>query len=256
MPFDHNDHYHRLLLRHLPAHGRTALDVGCGTGRFARRLVARGYRVDALDRDPATLAAAEATGGGPRYRLADASRAELPPAHYDVISCLASLHHMPFTTLTRLRAALAPGGRLLVLGCYAGATAWDIAAIPANAGTRLAVYGVERARACPRPARGAGQGTGDDAARGADGGGTAPARQRGAPPPPLALPVDVRGAEVPRTSGELTCEFPKVRPWPHPHGDPSADPCARRSAPSTSGTAVTAGGPPTYGRCGPGPRPG
>ncbi|NDZ99780.1 methyltransferase domain-containing protein, partial [Streptomyces sp. SID10116] len=49
MPFDHNDHYHPLLLRNLPPGGRTALDVGCGTGRFARRLAARGYEVDALD---------------------------------------------------------------------------------------------------------------------------------------------------------------------------------------------------------------
>jgi len=29
MPFDHNDDYHRLL----PRGCRTALDVGCGTGR-------------------------------------------------------------------------------------------------------------------------------------------------------------------------------------------------------------------------------
>ncbi|MFJ8821730.1 class I SAM-dependent methyltransferase [Streptomyces sp. NPDC102467] len=146
MPFDHNDHYHGLLLRHLPPGGRTALDVGCGTGRFARRLVARGYRVDALDPDPATLGAAEAAGGGPRYRLADAGTEELPGAHYDVITCLASLHHMPFGTLTRFREALAPGGRLLVLGCYAGATSWDLAAVPVNAVARAAVYGAERAR--------------------------------------------------------------------------------------------------------------
>ncbi|MCX3060338.1 class I SAM-dependent methyltransferase [Streptomyces beihaiensis] len=145
MPFDHNDHYHPLLLRHLPPHGRTALDVGCGTGRFARRLVAHGYRVDALDADPATLAVAEASGGGPRYRLADAATAELPHARYDVITCLAGLHHMPFETVTRFTQALAPGGRLLVLGCYAGVTAWDLAAIPANAVARLAVYAGERA---------------------------------------------------------------------------------------------------------------
>ncbi len=66
MPFDHNDHYHPLLLRHLPPHGRTALDVGCGTGRFARRLAARGYEVDALDPSQEVIAAAEAAGGGPR----------------------------------------------------------------------------------------------------------------------------------------------------------------------------------------------
>ncbi|MEV1020960.1 class I SAM-dependent methyltransferase [Streptomyces sp. NPDC050264] len=153
MPFDHNDHYHRLLLRHLPPGGRSALDVGCGTGRFARRLVARGYRVDALDPDPATLAAAEASGGGPRYRLADASTEGLPEAHYDVITCLASLHHMPFGTLTRFREALAPGGRLLVLGCYAGVTPRDLAAVPVNAVARAAVYGAERARGIRTPPR-------------------------------------------------------------------------------------------------------
>lgn len=113
--------------------------------------MAHGYRVDALDPDPATLAVAEATGGGPRYRVADAAQAELPPAHYDVISCLASLHHMPFETLTRFRKALAPGGRLLVLGCYDGMTPWDVVASPTNAVARLAVYAGERARGVRTP---------------------------------------------------------------------------------------------------------
>ncbi|MGW6404449.1 class I SAM-dependent methyltransferase [Streptomyces sp. NPDC055134] len=62
MPFDHNDHYHRLLLRQLPkegreesrGEGRRALDIGCGTGRFARRLAGRGYEVDALDPSPSS----------------------------------------------------------------------------------------------------------------------------------------------------------------------------------------------------------
>ncbi|MFI6877426.1 class I SAM-dependent methyltransferase [Streptomyces sp. NPDC050400] len=151
MPFDHNDHYHALLLRRLPRHGRTALDVGCGTGRFARRLVAHGYRVDALDPDPGTLAVAEASGGGPRYRLGDAARSALPAARYDVITCLASLHHMPFGTVTRLRDALAPGGRLLVLGCYAGITPWDIVASPANAVARVTVHLADRARGLTAP---------------------------------------------------------------------------------------------------------
>jgi 2-polyprenyl-3-methyl-5-hydroxy-6-metoxy-1,4-benzoquinol methylase len=151
MPFDHNDHYHPLLLRHLPPHGRTALDVGCGTGRFARRLAARGYEVDALDPSQEVIAAAEAAGGGPRYRQADVTARELPEGRYDVITCLASLHHMPFATVTRLRAALAPGGTLLVLGCYRGMTWWDIAASPANAVARAAVYAGERLRGTYTP---------------------------------------------------------------------------------------------------------
>ncbi|MET9548359.1 class I SAM-dependent methyltransferase [Streptomyces sp. NPDC006627] len=151
MPFDHNDHYHPLLLRHLPPHGRTALDVGCGTGRFARRLAARGYEVDALDPSQEVIAAAEAAGGGPRYRQADVTAQALPEDRYDVITCLASLHHMPFATVTRLRAALAPGGTLLVLGCYRGMTWWDLAASPANAVARAAVYAGERLRGTYAP---------------------------------------------------------------------------------------------------------
>ncbi|MFD8548177.1 class I SAM-dependent methyltransferase [Streptomyces sp. NPDC059649] len=149
MPFDHNDHYHRLLLRQLPPRCRTALDVGCGTGRFARRLAARGIDVHAVDPSPDALAraraaAAETPGAPPvRYQRADASRLQLPPGHYDFISCLASLHHMPFETVSALRAALAPGGVLAVLGCYPERTpadwAWSLAAVPVNAVARLAV---------------------------------------------------------------------------------------------------------------------
>ncbi|MFE5024882.1 class I SAM-dependent methyltransferase [Streptomyces sp. NPDC056656] len=159
MPFDHNDHYHRLLLRHLPKEGhkeghkegRAALDIGCGTGRFARRLAARGYTVDALDPSAEVIAEAEAMGGGPRYRRADVTATDLPEGHYDVITCLASLHHMPFATVTRLRAALAPGGALLVLGCYAGRTPRDLVAVPANAAARAAVHVADRLRGAPRP---------------------------------------------------------------------------------------------------------
>ncbi|CAM5352979.1 Class I SAM-dependent methyltransferase OS=Streptomyces alboniger OX=132473 GN=CP975_21240 PE=4 SV=1 [Streptomyces alboniger] len=153
MPFDHNDHYHRLLLRKLPPHGRTALDIGCGTGRFARLLAARGYEVDALDPSAEVIAEARALGGegNPRFRGADVTEEELPEGHYDAITCLASLHHMPFGTVTRLRAALAPGGTLLVLGCYAGRTWRDPVASPANAVARLAVYAGERLRGEHRP---------------------------------------------------------------------------------------------------------
>lgn len=64
MPFHHNDHYHRLLLRHLPKTCRTALDVGCGTGRFARRLAGRGIDVHAVE--PSAEALAHARNSSPR----------------------------------------------------------------------------------------------------------------------------------------------------------------------------------------------
>jgi SAM-dependent methyltransferase len=157
VPFDHNDHYHRLLLRRLPPGCRTALDVGCGTGRFARRLAGRGVEVDAVDRSAEVLAAARAAPAPPagrvRYLLADVTAMALPAGRYDLISCLASLHHLPFATVARLREALAPGGVLLVLGCYRRRTAADfavaLAAAPVNLAARLAVAAAERARGRP-----------------------------------------------------------------------------------------------------------
>lgn len=152
MPFDHNAHYHRLLLRQVPPGCRTALDVGCGTGRFARRLARRGIQVDAIDRSAEVIRAARAAapppgGGGVRYLLADVATVELPAGSYDYISCLASIHHVPFGTVAALRDALAPGGVLAILGCYPERSAvdyaWSLAAIPANAAARLAVAATE-----------------------------------------------------------------------------------------------------------------
>lgn len=153
MPFDHNDHYHRLLERHVPAGCRTALDVGCGTGAFARRLAERGIEADAVDASAevieAAVSASRAVGGdGPRFRHADITTVQLPRGHYDFVSCLAGIHHVPFGTVTALRDALAPGGTLVVLGCYpersAADHAWSLAAVPVNAVARLAVAARER----------------------------------------------------------------------------------------------------------------
>ncbi|HEY5832818.1 class I SAM-dependent methyltransferase [Streptomyces sp.] len=124
MPFDHNDHYHRLLVRQVSRTRGVALDVGCGTGRFAWRLAGLGMEVDAVDPSEEVIAAARArsegrTGGPvPRFTCADVTETDLPKGRYDVISCLASIHHMPFGTVAALREALAPGGVLVILGCY------------------------------------------------------------------------------------------------------------------------------------------
>ena len=56
--WDHNSHYHPFLLRRVPPGCRTALDVGCGTGRFARLLATRAEHVDAVDRSTEMISAA------------------------------------------------------------------------------------------------------------------------------------------------------------------------------------------------------
>jgi SAM-dependent methyltransferase len=128
-PWNHNDHYARWILRHLPPHARNALDVGCGTGTLLAALAGRLPHVEGIDRDPAMAA----RSGARRADLFD-----LPPEPgYDVVTAVAVLHHLPLEpALTRLRSLLRPGGRLLVVGCYRQATAadraTDLVAVPAN----------------------------------------------------------------------------------------------------------------------------
>jgi SAM-dependent methyltransferase len=154
VPFDHNDHYHYLLIRELPPDARTALDVGSGTGKFARRLARRGINVDAIEASPEALAAARKVSahvwapGTILWHRADVTEVDLPSEHYDFISCIASIHHMPFSVVKQLREALAPGGVLVILGLYREETTSDkllnALAVPANLVARLVVALSER----------------------------------------------------------------------------------------------------------------
>jgi 2-polyprenyl-3-methyl-5-hydroxy-6-metoxy-1,4-benzoquinol methylase len=105
--FNHNDHYHRFLLRRVPANCARALDVGCGSGTFARALAARSAEVDAIDRSAEMIASAT---GPPNVHFVHADVREYELGSYDFVSCVASLHHLPFAeTVVRLRDALRPG---------------------------------------------------------------------------------------------------------------------------------------------------
>ena len=133
MALNLNDHYHPLLLKQVPDGARTALDVGCGTGTFARLLAAQGLDAEGMDANAGVIEAAQAAGGGPRYRQTDVRETGLPESHYDFISCIASLHHTPFDTVLTLRKALAPGGVLAVVGLYPVKTLTDlVCALPAK----------------------------------------------------------------------------------------------------------------------------
>uniref|UniRef100_A0AAU3H3M2 Class I SAM-dependent methyltransferase n=1 Tax=Streptomyces sp. NBC_01401 TaxID=2903854 RepID=A0AAU3H3M2_9ACTN len=138
-PWDHNAHYHRWILRQLPRRFGHALDAGAGSGDLARLLAGRGVAVTAIDSDPViTVRARELT---PATLPVTFTVAELPsgfPAgSYDVITCVATIHHLPFAqALMCFRRHLAPGGTLVVLGLYRARTPVDhllgAVAVPAN----------------------------------------------------------------------------------------------------------------------------
>lgn len=127
--YGHNVYYHDYLLAQLPPAFELALDVGCGTGTFARRLAARARRVDAIDLSREMIAKAAATAPQPdniTWIQGDVLGLDTPTAGYDVVTAIASLHHMhPDLALARLSDLVCPGGVLAILGLYRPATITD-----------------------------------------------------------------------------------------------------------------------------------
>ena len=75
-----------------------------------------------MDVDPAQVALArEHCGALPHVEVMeqDFGSSALPDASFDVVTALASFHHLPFETAAReARRVLKPGGRLVVLGVW------------------------------------------------------------------------------------------------------------------------------------------
>ncbi|MBN1921432.1 MAG: class I SAM-dependent methyltransferase [Anaerolineae bacterium] len=138
--WDHNGHYHNFLLRQLRP-GERALDVGCGTGAFSRRLAERFDSVLGLDLSPQMIRLArERSRAYPNieFRIADVLAEALPGAHFDAIVSIATLHHLPLPEiLPRLAHTLKPGGTLAVLDLFETVTLGEILAgalaMPASA---------------------------------------------------------------------------------------------------------------------------
>lgn len=114
-----NNHYHNALLKHVPPDCENALEIGCGTGAFARDLARLCKRVVALDLSSEMIRIARARSAqlaNLEYQLADAMTSNLPPSHFDFVCSIATLHHLKQRELLlKMRDALKPGGVLVVL---------------------------------------------------------------------------------------------------------------------------------------------
>ena len=105
-----------MLARVARSGARTALDVGCGEGRFCRMLAAAGIAATGIDPTEALLEAARARHPGGDYRRGQAEALDLADGGYDlVVSYLTLLDIADIgRAIPEMARVLRPGGRLLI----------------------------------------------------------------------------------------------------------------------------------------------
>ncbi|WP_432039994.1 class I SAM-dependent methyltransferase [Streptomyces cucumeris] len=132
--WNHNVHYHPLVLGAVPHGCGAALDIGCGEGLLVRKLAARAASVTGVDRSAEMIRRAREAGPQqPTARVSyleadflDAAQDRLTAGGYDFVSAVAAVHHMDFAeALHAMARLLAPGGRLVVIGLAANRTPLD-----------------------------------------------------------------------------------------------------------------------------------
>lgn len=111
--------YTDLLMRHLPAGARRVLDVGCGAGNTARKLVERGYTVDGVSPN-SFLTAVARQALGDRATIFETKFQDLvTDRRYDVVLFSESLLFIPLEqALAKALALLEPGGHILITDIF------------------------------------------------------------------------------------------------------------------------------------------
>jgi SAM-dependent methyltransferase len=100
----------------VPEPGRATLEVGCGEGRVARDLAARGHAVTGIDASLPLLEAARTAHPEGTYALADASALPFEDGSFDLVvayNSLMDMEDMPGAVREAER-VLAPGGAFCV----------------------------------------------------------------------------------------------------------------------------------------------
>jgi 2-polyprenyl-3-methyl-5-hydroxy-6-metoxy-1,4-benzoquinol methylase len=108
----------RFVLRQVPAHATSALDVSCGDGLITCALAARGLTTIGIDLSPGMIALArQRDGANPliEYQVTDALSDNWTASTFDFVVSVAMAHHVPLAELvTLLVRAVAPGGTLAI----------------------------------------------------------------------------------------------------------------------------------------------
>ncbi|QEO10465.1 class I SAM-dependent methyltransferase [Protaetiibacter larvae] len=124
--WNHNLHYHRVVLQAIPRDARSALDVGTGNGMLAAGLRGTLADVTGIDVDADVLDSAAAEHTGIAWILDDVMTHDFGRT-FDVVASVATLHHLPEleAALRRLAELTSPGGVLVIVGLARDSTAGD-----------------------------------------------------------------------------------------------------------------------------------
>lgn len=140
-----NNHYHEFLLKHVPANCQNALEIGCGTGAFARLLAARCQHVIGIDLSAEMIRVARSRSSwfeNLEFELADAMSWKFAQSHFEFICSIATLHHLEQRQLLpKIKDALKPGGVFVLLDLVASSgiteRMLDVIGLGVSSGLRL-----------------------------------------------------------------------------------------------------------------------
>ncbi|WP_067852242.1 class I SAM-dependent methyltransferase [Nocardia shimofusensis] len=151
--WNHNTAFHPELVAAVPGPGARVLDIGCGDGLLLQRLSARAGSVVGIDPDEAAVVSARsrlAKTPGAEVLHGDFLRTEFGESPFDLITCVAALHHMPLApALERMEELLTPGGKLHIVGLSENKTIADHLAAAAMSVPVMVVSRIRRQSAYP-----------------------------------------------------------------------------------------------------------
>lgn len=124
---------------HASVSGKQVIDVGCGGGLLSEGMAALGAKVTGIDLSERALGVARLhlyeSGHAIDYRLIAAeSMAAEAPAHFDVVTCLEMLEHVPdpASTIAACARLVKPGGQVFLSTINRNPKAYMLAVVGAE----------------------------------------------------------------------------------------------------------------------------
>lgn len=127
--WNHNIHYHKFLLKHIPDNCESVLEIGCGNGEFTRLISNKCVKITGIDISPVMISVAKSRSekySNIEYETGDAFLKSIPKESFDVVVSIGVFHHFNLeNVLLKSIDLVKKGGKLIVLDVYKPETFYD-----------------------------------------------------------------------------------------------------------------------------------